>query len=147
MRISTPRPLIYCHCELPAKSRRTKQSMIGKELGKYKILAEIGRGGMGIVYKAYQTSLNREVALKTLPPALSIDKNLVDRFHREAESAARLSHPNIVQIFDINEVDGIHFFAMEYLKGQTLTQKMEKEAPLPVKEAITSKKRESAIKI
>ena len=91
---------------------------------------------MGIVYKAYQTSLNREVALKTLPPALSIDKNLVDRFHREAESAARLSHPNIVQIFDINEVDGIHFFAMEYLKGQTLTQKMEKEAPLPVKEAI-----------
>jgi len=110
--------------------------MIGKELGQYKLLAEIGRGGMGIVYKAYQGSLNREVALKILPPTLSIDKNLVSRFHREAESAAKLSHPNIVQIFDINEKDGIHFFAMEYLKGQNLTQKLEKEGALPIKEAL-----------
>ena len=109
--------------------------MIGKELGQYKILAEIGRGGMGIVYKAYQTSLNREVALKVLPPNLANDENLVKRFHREAEAAARLSHPNIVQIFDINEISGIHFFAMEYLRGETLTQKIEREGPLSLKEA------------
>lgn len=110
--------------------------MIGRELGQYKILAEIGRGGMGIVYKAYQTSLNREVALKVLPAQLSVDENLVKRFHREAEAAARLSHPNIVQIFDINEIEGIHFFAMEYLKGETLTQKMEREGALSIREAV-----------
>ncbi len=112
------------------------EPIIGKELGQYKILAEIGRGGMGIVYKAYQISLNREVALKILPPALSSDENLIKRFLREAEAAAKLSHPNIVQIFDINEIDGIHFFAMEYLRGETLTQKIEREGPLPVKEAV-----------
>lgn len=110
--------------------------MIGKELGQYKILAELGRGGMGIVYKAYQTSLNREVAIKVLPPNLAVDENIVKRFHREAEAAARLSHPHIVQIFDINEISGLHFFAMEYLKGETLTQKIEREGPLSLKEAV-----------
>lgn len=110
--------------------------MINKELGQYKILAEIGRGGMGIVYRAYQKSLNREVALKILPPTLSFDENLVKRFHREAEAAAGLNHPNIIQIFDINEIEGIHFFAMEYLRGESLTQKIKREGPLPITEAV-----------
>ena len=109
--------------------------MIGKELGQYKIISELGRGGMGVVYKADQKSLNREVALKVLPATLAIDENLVERFHREAESAAGLNHPNIVQIYDISEIDGTHFFAMEYVKGQSLAQKVEQEDLLSIPES------------
>ncbi|MEJ2737544.1 MAG: protein kinase, partial [Anaerolineae bacterium] len=75
--------------------------MVGKTLGNYQIVEELGRGGMAVVYRAYQPSLNRDVAIKVLPPQLSFDQEFVERFQREAKAAAKLRHPNIVVIHDV----------------------------------------------
>ena len=80
-------------------------------IGHYRIVAELGRGGMGIVYKAHEESLNRFVAIKVLGEHLTEDPGHVERFLREARSAASLNHPNIVQIYAVSEEDGRHFFA------------------------------------
>ena len=95
-------------------------NLIGKTLGQYQIIEEIGRGGMAIVYKAYQPSLTRHVAIKVLPQQFSFDHEFVERFVREARGAAVLHHPNIITIHDVSEQDGIHYFVMEYLTGKTL---------------------------
>jgi serine/threonine protein kinase len=95
-------------------------NLIGKMLGQYQIIEEIGRGGMAIVYKAYQPSLTRHVAIKVLPQQFSFDQEFVERFVREARGAAVLHHPNIITIHDVSEQDGIHYFVMEYLAGKTL---------------------------
>ena len=95
-------------------------NLIGKTLGQYQIIEEIGRGGMAIVYKAYQPSLTRHVAIKVLPQHFSFDHEFVERFVREARGAAVLHHPNIITIHDVSEQDGIHYFVMEYLTGKTL---------------------------
>ncbi len=94
--------------------------MIGKQLGNYLLLEKIGEGGMAIVYKAEQTNLKREVAIKILPPQLSFNEQFVKRFHREALAVARLNHPSIVQIFDVGQVDDVHYFAMEYVSETNL---------------------------
>ena len=91
-------------------------------IGHYRIVGELGRGGMGVVYKAHEESLNRFVALKVLGEHLAADPSYVARFVREAQSAAALSHPNIVQIHAIDEDDGRHYFAMEYVEGTSLQQ-------------------------
>ena len=91
-------------------------------IGHYRIVAELGRGGMGVVYKAHEESLNRFVALKVLGEHLTEDPAHVERFLREAQSAARLNHPNIVQIYAVSQDAGRHFFAMEYISGQSLQQ-------------------------
>ena len=91
-----------------------------KELGDYQIIREIGRGGMGIVYEARQISLNRHVALKTLPFAAVLDQRLLKRFKNEAMAAAQLKHSNIVSVFAVGCERGIHFYAMEYIEGNTL---------------------------
>ncbi len=91
-------------------------------IGHYRIVAELGRGGMGIVYKAHEESLNRFVAIKVLGEHLTEDAGHVERFLREARSAASLNHPNIVQIYAVSEEDGRHFFAMEYVSGSSLQQ-------------------------
>jgi len=96
------------------------ESLVGKTLGQYQIVQELGRGGMAVVYKAYQPSLTRYVAIKVLPPQLSFDEDFVERFVREARGAAMLHHPNIITIHDVSEQDGIHYFVMEYLTGKTL---------------------------
>ncbi|RJP17230.1 MAG: serine/threonine protein kinase [Candidatus Abyssobacteria bacterium SURF_5] len=96
--------------------------LAGATLGNYEIEKILGRGGMGMVYKARQVSLNRIVALKALYPELSRDASFVKRFRREALAVAQLDHKNIVQIYDIGEEDGIHFFSMEYVKGQSLKE-------------------------
>ena len=96
------------------------ESLVGKTLGQYQIVQELGRGGMAVVYKAYQPSLTRYVAVKVLPPQLSFDEDFVERFVREARGAAMLHHPNIITIHDVSEQDGIHYFVMEYLTGKTL---------------------------
>ena len=91
-------------------------------IGHYQIVAELGRGGMGVVYKAHEESLNRFVALKVLGEHLTEDPAHVERFLREAQSAARLNHPNIVQIYAVSQDAGRHYFAMEYVSGQSLQQ-------------------------
>jgi len=94
--------------------------MIGTQIGKYEILAEIGRGGMGIVYHGVQKSLDRSVAIKVLPPDLANDSKSVQRFIQEANLIAKLDHDNIVKIYDIEEKDSIYYIIMEYLKGTSL---------------------------
>jgi serine/threonine-protein kinase len=99
-------------------------------IGHYKVVAELGRGGMGIVYKAHEESLNRFVAIKVLGEHLTEDPGHVERFLREARSAASLNHPNIVQIYAVSEEEGRHFFAMEYVSGRSLQQILKASGPL-----------------
>ncbi len=99
----------------------------GKKLGRYEIRSQIGAGGMGEVYLAEDTKLDRKVALKILPAEVASNRERMERFIREAKSAAALSHPNIAQIFEIGEHDGTHFIAMEFIDGQTLREKIHRE--------------------
>ncbi len=94
--------------------------MIGRTLGHYQILALIGRGGMGEVYRARDLRLEREVALKVLPPDMAGDKTRLDRFEREAKTVAGLNHSHIVTLHSVEEADGLHFFTMELVEGQPL---------------------------
>ena len=98
--------------------------MIGRTLGPYQIVEELGRGGMAIVYKAFQPSLGRYVALKVLPEYFQHDPEFIARFQREARAAAQLNHPNIVVIYDVGEQAGIHYIAMEYLEGGSLRERI-----------------------
>jgi len=96
-----------------------------QRIGKYEILEELGRGGMGTVYKARDPVLDRVLALKTMSPSILAEAGMRDRFLREARSAARLQHPNIVIIYEFGEVDGAPFIAMEFLAGDDLTDAAE----------------------
>ncbi len=109
--------------------------LIGHRLGNYDIIEELGRGGMAVVYKAYQSSLNRYVAVKVLPSHLSMDQEFVARFQREARASAQLRHRNIVVIHDVGHDQGFHFIVMELLEGRTLKQLIEQEGALPVERA------------
>jgi serine/threonine protein kinase len=88
-----------------------------KQLGDYRILREVGRGGMGIVYEAEQQSLGRRVALKVLPPHTLNDASHVRRFEREARAAARLHHTNIVPVYGVGHQEGTHFYVMQFIAG------------------------------
>ena len=99
-------------------------SLAGRTVSHYRIIEEIGRGGMGIVYRATDTRLNRDVAVKVLPPALMTDVDRRDRFVREARAASALEHPNIAVIHDVGEVDGVSFIAMELVRGGKLSDAM-----------------------
>ena len=94
----------------------------GSKLGPYDILALIGAGGMGEVYRAFDPRLGRDVAIKVLPAAVASDPERLARFQREARSLAALNHPHIVTIFSVEEVDGIQFLTMELIEGHTLAQ-------------------------
>lgn len=111
--------------------------MIGKMLGnRYEVLEEIGGGGMAVVYKARDTLLNRMVAVKVLRAEFSGDSDFVRRFRREAQAAASLSHPNIVNIYDVGEQEGLYYIVMEYIEGKTLKELIRLKAPMPPAEVI-----------
>ncbi|MEX2153210.1 MAG: serine/threonine-protein kinase [Gemmatimonadaceae bacterium] len=99
-------------------------------VGEYSLERELGRGGMGIVYLAREVSLDRLVAIKVLPPHLGANPDLRQRFLREAQTAARLSHPNIVPIFRVGEAGEFVYFAMAYVEGETLTERVRTKGPL-----------------
>src|SRR5713226_1907409 len=94
----------------------------GTKLGRYEIRSKIGEGGMGEVYLAQDTKLDRKVALKILPAELANNQDRMRRFTQEAKSAAALNHPNIAHIYEIGEVDGVNFIAMEFIDGLTLRE-------------------------
>jgi len=105
-------------------------------LGNFEILGKLGEGGMGAVYKARQLSLDRIVALKVLPPSLAKDEVFVRRFIREARTAAKLSHPNIITVLDVGESNGFYYIAMEFVDGITAAQRVEKYGVFPENEAL-----------
>ncbi len=102
--------------------------------GRYRIEGEIGRGGMGIVYRAHDAVLDRPVALKELPPSLAHDPELVARLRHEARALARLNHPNVVSVYDFVEERGRTWIAMEYVDGEDLEEHLKKNAPLGTEE-------------
>ncbi len=93
-------------------------------LGRYKIISLIGSGGMGEVYLAHDTTLQRKVALKVLPRDVATNQDRLRRFKQEATAAASLNHPNIAHIYEIGEAEGFHFIAMEYVDGQTFRERI-----------------------
>ncbi len=101
----------------------------------YELDCEIGRGGMGIVYRARDRRLKRHVAIKLLPPELSFRRDVRSRFLREAETAAQLSHPNIVPIYSVDEVGNLVFFVMACIDGDNLAKKLQTRGPLPIEDA------------
>lgn len=114
----------------------TDLNLIGRTLGNFEILEELGRGGMAVVYKARQKAPNRIVAIKVLPPELTFNKEYIKRFHQEADSVAALEHPHIVPIYVVDEDQGLHFLAMKYIQGETLKDLLQREGALPIGRAI-----------
>ena len=109
--------------------------MIGQSISHYRVLAKLGEGGMGVVYKAEDTKLKRPVALKFLRSDVLEDEEHKERFLREAQAAAALDHPNICTVYEIDEVDGYTFLSMAYLEGETVKQKI-KARPLKLQDAL-----------
>jgi len=143
-----PDDTIYCgKCATPLKSaegisvtktliRPTEKLQKGSTIaGKYQILEELGRGGMGVVYKAKDTRLKRTVALKFLPPELIHIPDIKERFMREAQAAAALDHPNICTVHEFDEAEEKTFISMAYVEGQSLKKKIE-SGPLELDEAL-----------
>src|SRR5690348_1463464 len=95
---------------------------IGQTLGHYRILEEIGKGGMGVVYRALDEHLNREIAIKVLPPGALQDERARKRFRKEAQSLSQLNHPNIATIHHFDSQGGVDYLVMEYVPGKTLRE-------------------------
>ena len=106
-----------------------------RQISRYRIISQLGAGGMGEVWLAEDTQLGRLIALKLLPPRLAADDDLVQRFEREARAASALNHPNILTVYEIGQADGVHFIATEYIEGRTLRQRLN-DGPLSISEII-----------
>src|SRR5262245_57483040 len=112
----------------------------GSRLGPYEILSSLGAGGMGEVYKARDTRLDRLVAIKVLGGAVAADQQFHERFEREARTISQLNHPNICTLHDVGREESVRFLVMEYLEGETLAARLDvvraKGKPIPVDEAV-----------
>ena len=110
---------------------------VGHVLGSFRLEGALGQGGMGVVYKAFDTSLDRHVALKVLAPALSRNAQFIERFRREAVACGKLSHPNITHIYSISGKDApVHYFAMEYVEGDDLAEWVRRKGPFPMQQVL-----------
>ena len=109
---------------MPGRRPDDSDAMIGKTLSHYRITGHLGAGGMGEVYKAEDTKLGREVAIKVLQTDVARDTVRLERFSREARAVASLNHPNIVTIYSVEEADGKHFITMELVEGETLDERI-----------------------
>lgn len=116
------------------EQNRMSDDLIGKTLGQYEIIDEIGSGGMATVYRAYQSSINRNVAIKVLPTQFAKDPNFVKRFHHEAQAIAALEHVHILPLYDFGAQDGYTYMAMRYITGGTLEDLMGE--PMPLERAV-----------
>ena len=99
--------------------------MVGTTISHYKVIEKIGQGGMGEVYRAEDTNLSRDVAIKVLPEQFTKDPQRLARFEREAKLLASLNHPNIAAIYRFEKADGVHFLALELVPGETLQERVE----------------------
>ena len=133
-----------CHTPLASPGKpaapRKPDPLIGQRLGHFEIVELIGRGGMGAVYRAQQTTLDRPCALKVLPRAFARDPSFVARFQREARAAAAVTHPNIIQVYDVGQENGLQFIAMELVEGESLADVLRRDGPLPPDRAVVCMK-------
>src|SRR5262245_33093752 len=120
--------------EAEAIAEETPDLLLGRSFGRYRILRWLGRGGMGRVYLAFDGSVTRDVAVKSLHEELTSDPDKLSRFRQEAQAASALNHPNILTIFDFGEEDKRQFAVTEYVEGETLRQRMHR--PISLKEAL-----------
>lgn len=114
----------------------SSDELIGKQLGTYRILEEIGKGGMAVVFKAEETAKGEVVALKVLSSDFTADVRALERFKREALTTKSLEHPNIIKIYALGDQDGLHYFAMEYLPHQSLHDMIKERGKLPIPRAV-----------
>jgi len=123
---------------MPGKFRPSDKPdpLLGQTLGQFELIELLGRGGMGAVYKARQTSLDRFVAVKVLPRSVSRDPSFVERFQREARSAGAVIHPNIIQVYDVGQDKGFQFISMELVEGESLADLLKREGALPPARAV-----------
>jgi len=119
---------------LPADSATAGKAF--RQAGRYQIVDRIGRGGMATVYKAHDPSIDRPIAIKFLHAALCEDQEYRDRFLREARAAGGLSHPNIVTVYDVGEIEGRPYMAMELIEGVPLSDLLAKNEPQPIKDVL-----------
>jgi hypothetical protein len=131
-----PEPLRSAAPKSESAMRAGDADLTGRTLGGYEVTGILGRGGMGVVYKATQTSLHRNVALKVLSPSLAKDPKFVDLFLREARAAAQLHHQNVVTIYDVSSDQGLHYYSMELFDGGSVEQLLKKEKKLSVERAL-----------
>src|SRR4030095_12729388 len=106
----------------------------GSRLGAYEILEPLGQGGMGVVYRAHDSRLQRDVALKLVHPHL-LDENFLERVPREARVLAALGHPNVASVYELGDADGVSFIVMEFVPGETLADRLV-TGPLPASEVV-----------
>lgn len=115
---------------------RTRDPLIGSVMGRCRLLRQLGRGGMGVVYLAHHTTLDTRVAVKVLPHWLAVQEGYQERFWREARIAARISHANLVRVLDVSSQNGVHYIVMEYVQGRSLRDVVSSDGALPVSEAV-----------
>jgi len=133
--LDSPAVAVMAKAIVADELRSNASFLEGKSVSHYRILETIGRGGMGVIYKAEDLKLGRMVALKLLPAYLARDPQALQRFEREARAASALNHPNICTVYEIDEADGLHFISIELLQGETLKSRLVR-GPLPIKEIV-----------